>query len=361
MAFGEEVVSGAPHGTVRLGITSARDDAPQTSVHRKTSPRRVFIWAVLVVAFVAAPGYLFSNVFVLQLGNVLIAAIAAMGLHVLVNWTGELSLAQGAAVGLPGLAVAEISATHSVDPLLLIPVAIAIGAAFGAVIGLPALRATGLFVAVVTLAAQEGVQSFFYNQAWLVGTGGQEFVATPTLGPFIFTSNNEQYPFLAAVFVVAIIVLRQVYHSKVGRGWLWIRENQQAAAAAGIPVATYRLYAYIVAGAFGGLAGALAASWVGVLSPSTYTLDQSLSYLFIVVIGGPGFVGGVICAAFILTGGNLVIPQGIHLLDYLGPIGLVVTLTTAKGGFNQAGREMRSLWRRRRHGHADIGSAPADM
>jgi branched-chain amino acid transport system permease protein len=350
MAGGDEVVASPAEGTLRLGATSAPEGLLRSSVHTKASPRRAVIWAVVAIAFVAVPGHLFSDVFVLQLGNVLIAAIAAMGLHVLVNWTGELSLAQAAAVGLPGLAVAEISATHSVDPLTLIPFAIAIGAVLGAVIGFPALRATGLFVAVVTLAAQEGVQSFFYNQAWLVGTGGQTFVATPALGSWIFTTNNEQYPFLAVVFVVVIVVLRQIYHSKVGRGWLWIRENQQAAAAAGIPVASYRMYAYIVAGGFGGLAGGLAASWVGVLSPSTYTLNQSLLYLFIAVIGGPGFVGGVIVAAFILTGGNLIIPQGIHLLDYLGPIGLVVTLTTAKGGFNQAGREMRSLWRRRRHG-----------
>src|SRR6185312_12688799 len=73
----------------------------RSTMRAKASPRRAAIWAVVAIVFVAVPGHLFSTVFVLQLGDVLIAAIAAMALHVLVNWTGELSLAQAAAVGLP--------------------------------------------------------------------------------------------------------------------------------------------------------------------------------------------------------------------------------------------------------------------
>jgi ABC-type branched-subunit amino acid transport system permease subunit len=179
-----------------------------------------------------------------------------------------------------------------------------------------------------------------------VGPGGEQPVATPTIGPWTFTTDRGLFPVLAIVFVLSIVVLRRMYHSKVVRGLLWIRENPEAAAAGGVPVNGYRALAYVLAGAFAGLSGALAATWTGVVSPGSFTLTQSLNYLIIVVIGGAGFVGGTIYGSFILAGGNLIIPPDIHILDYLGPLGLIFTLTSAKGGLNRAGREIAARWNR---------------
>jgi len=315
-------------------------------------PRRVAaFWTVAAAAFVFVPGHAFSEVTVLRLGNVLVIATAAFGLHVLVNWAGELSLAQAAFVGLPGLLVAKLSFDHQLDPVVLIPLGLAVGALVGGAVGLPALRAKGIYVVIVTIAAELGIESFFYTKSWLVGAGGLEQVATPKLGPWVFRTNRSLFPVLAVVFVAVVVVMRAVYHSKVGRGLVWVRENPDAAAAAGVPVASYRTIAYVLAGALAGLSGALAATWVGRISPGSYGLQQSLSYLIIVVIGGPGFLGGTIVAAFLLTGSNLVIPQGIKILDYIGPLGLVYTLTSAKGGFNRAGREIAAKWRNRGKHH----------
>ena len=320
---------------------------------------RLLFWSVVAIGFVVLPGRLFSEVFVLRLGNVLVVAIAAMGLHILVNWTGELSLAQAAFVGLPGLLVAKLSFDHQVSPITLIPVGIVMGAVVGGIVGLPALRAKGFYVVIVTIAAELCIESFFYTKSWLVGAGGEEQVATPRLGPWKFLTNRHLYPVLAVIFVVVIVLLRMLYHSKVVRGLLWIRENPEAAAAAGIPVAAYRTIAYVLAGSFAGLSGALAAVWIGRVSPGSFVLQQSLTYLIIVVIGGPGFVGGTIAAAFVLTGGNLIIPQGIRILDYIGPLGLVYTLTSAKGGFNRAGREIAARWQHRRRSPPPGDQSPA--
>jgi branched-chain amino acid transport system permease protein len=310
--------------------------------------RQLVLWVVCAAALVILPSRLFSEVFVLRLGNVLVVAIAAIGLHILVNWAGELSLAQAAFVGMPGLLVAKLSFDHQISPITLVPVGIVMGAIVGGVVGMPALRAKGLYVVIVTIAAQLGIQSFFYTKSWLVGAGGEEQVAVARLGPWTFLTNRQLFPFLAVVFVLVIVLVRVLYHSKVARGLLWIRENPEAAAAAGVPVSAYRTIAYVLAGAFAGLSGALAATWVGRVSPGSFGLQQSLTYLIIVVIGGPGFIGGTIGGAFILTGGNLIIPEGIRLLDYIGPLGLVYTLTSAKGGLNRAGREISARVRHRR-------------
>ena len=103
---------------------------------------------VVVVAPLGA-----SEVTIFKVGLVALLGIGAIGLHMLVNWAGELSLAHAACVGLPAFAVAKLSGDHGISSIHLLPAGIAVGALLGALVGLPALRAKGLQVAVVTLAA----------------------------------------------------------------------------------------------------------------------------------------------------------------------------------------------------------------
>jgi ABC-type branched-subunit amino acid transport system ATPase component/ABC-type branched-subunit amino acid transport system permease subunit len=291
----------------------------------------------------------FAEATVYKLGLVLIVVVGAIGLHVLVNWTGELSLAHATIIGFPAFLVAKLSADHAISPLYLLPVGIAVGAVVGAIVGLPALRARGLQVALVTLAAGVAIDRYFFTKTWFVGPAAGARVDDPRIGPLGFETARSLYPVLVALVLAGVGVAWMLYRSKLGRGMTWVREAPAAAAAFGVPVARYRVLAYAVAGAFAGFAGALTATWVQRLTPQAFPLTLSFTYLVIVVLGGRGFIAGVALAAAAIEGGRLFLPGADALIAYGAPIALIFTLTRYRGGLNGALGDVaaRMPWRRR--------------
>ena len=295
-------------------------------------------WGIAAAAMLLPT--LLGEATVYKLGLVLILFVGAIGLHLLVNWAGELSLAHAAMVGLPAFAVAKLSADHHISPLVLLPVGLIVGLGVGALVGLPAMRARGLQVALVTLAAGVAVDRFFFTKEWLVGGQSGAEVSVPRLGPFTFATARSLYPLLAAIVVLSVIAAAVVYRSKVGRAFLWVKANPDAAAAFGVPVAAYRIAAYALAGAFAGLSGGLTAAWVGRLTPQSFPLTKSFTYLIIVALAGRGFVGGVAAAAAFIEGGRLFLPNADAVLTYGAPVGLIFTLTHHRTGLNGFGRQI---------------------
>ena len=275
-----------------------------------------------------------------KIGLVLIVFVAAIGLHILVNWAGELSLAHASLVGAPAFVVAKLAADHNISPLYLLPLGILAGAALGALIGLPALRTKGLQVALVTLAAGITVDRFLFTKPWFVGPPGGAEVPAPRLGPFEFVSTRSLYPLLLICVAVAFGGALLLSRSKIARGLLWLRSDPNGAAAFGVPVTTYRLAAYAIAGAFGGFAGALSVVWVQRLTPGAFPMQLSFTYLMIVVLAGRGFVGGVAAAAAALEGGRLFVSGAGAVIAYAGPLALLVVLTRYKAGLNGLGAEL---------------------
>jgi branched-chain amino acid transport system permease protein len=317
-----------------IGRRRPTDHTPAPDV-----PIITFGWGAGAVALCLLPALL-DETTVYKVGLVLIVLVAAIGLHVLVNWAGELSLAHATLVGLPAFVVAKISSEHGVSPLLLLPVGVAVGLVAGAVVGLPAIRARGLQVALVTLAAGVAIDRFFFTKEWLVGSVSSPPVATPSLGPLTFDSSRALYPVLALTVVVAIAIAWAIYRSKLGRALLWIKAQPDAAAAFGIPVARYRAVAYALAGGFAGLAGGLTTVWVQRLTPEAFPLSRSFTFLIIVALAGRGFVGGVALAAAAVEGGTLFLANGDAFITYAAPIGLLLTLTKHPTGLNGFGRQL---------------------
>jgi branched-chain amino acid transport system permease protein len=287
---------------------------------------------------------LFNEVTVYNAGLVLIFVIAALGLHLLVNWAGQLSLAHAGMVGLPALVVIALSETHQISPLYLLPVGAAIGALTGVLVSLPAMRAQGLQIALVTLMAGIAINRFFLEQEWLVGAHGTRSAALPALGPFSFRTSKDLYVVLLVVVGVTLLLFWALMHSKLGRAWLWIAAHPDAASAFGVPVATYKIAAYGAAGAFAGIGGAMTVAWVRQLSPQAFPTTLSFTYLLIAVLAGAGFAGGVLVAALVITGGPLVFSSSSsevnRVISYVGPVALIANLTVYKAGLNGAGRDL---------------------
>jgi branched-chain amino acid transport system permease protein len=291
-------------------------------------------------ALLAAPVWL-SEVNTYKLGLVLIVVVAATGLHVLVHWTGELSLGHAALVGFPAFVAAKFSFDHGTSPVLLLPVAIVAGIVAGTALGLPALRARGIQVALVTLAGGVAIDRFFFTKEWFVGPAAGAPVATPTLGPWRFTTSRSLFPLVAALVLLAIVAAWMLYRSKVVRALLWVRADSAAAAAFGIPVNRYRVLAYAIAGAYAGFAGGLTALWVQRLTPQAFPQSQSFTYLVIVALAGRGFLGGVAVAALALEGGRLFFAGSDAVLLYGAPIALLLCLTRYRPGINGALARLR--------------------
>jgi hypothetical protein len=163
-------------------------------------------------------------------------------------------------------------------------------------------------------------------------------VATPSLGPWTFDSSQSLYVVLAGVVVATVAVAYWIYRSKLGRAFLWIKAQPDAAEAFGIPVARYRALAYALAGGFAGLAGGLTTMWVGRLTPEAFPLSRSFTFLIIVALAGRGFVGGVAAAAAVVEGGQLFLANGSAFITYAAPLGLLFTLTKHPTGLNGLGR-----------------------
>ena len=296
--------------------------------------------AAAAAAFLVFAPRLLSEVNVYKFGLLLVLLVGAIGLHILVNWTGELSLAHATLVGLPAFAVAKLSADHGLSPIVLLPVGILVGAAAGGLIGVPAVRARGLQVALVTLAAGVAIDRFFFTKTWMVGPASGAAVSTPRLGPFTFTTARSLYPVLAVLVMAAVAVAWALYRSTVARSLLWVKADKDGAAAFGIPVARYRAAAYVLAGAFAGFSGGLTAMWVQRLTPQAFPMSRSFTYLIIVALAGRGFIGGVAAAAGVIEGGRLFLANGDAFMTYAGPVGLIMTLTRYRDGFNGFGRQL---------------------
>lgn len=280
-----------------------------------------------------------SQLTVFRSGLVVIFIVAAIGLHLLVNWAGELSLAHAAMVGLPAFVVAGLSEVGGVSPIYLLPFGVASGAAVGLIVALPALRSHGLQVALVTLVAGKAIERYFYSQEWLSPRGGR--VAADAEFAFLAVSTPRAlYPILLVVASAAAAVAWALLHSKLARAWFWVRADPAAAAAFGIPVARYRLLAYAVGGSFAGLAGGLTVMWVQRLSPSAFPTTLSVTYLVVAVLAGPGYVGGTALAGGALEAGRLFGSGTGALIAYAGPIALVLTVTRYKAGLNGIGRNL---------------------
>lgn len=319
-----------------LPAPSARD----TTVQRST----VMSGGVTVVLLALV--LLLSEAAVYKLGFVGIVFIAAIGLHLLVNWSGEVSLAHASFVGLPAFMVAQLADRTGWTPIVFLPVGVLVGALLGLLVAIPARRARGLQVALVTLAVGIAITQFLFVRTWVIGPPSGLQIPVPSLFGLRFETSRSLLPVLVAVIGIAVLAARAILSSTIGRALSQVRLVPNAAATAGVPVAAYRGAAYAFAGAFAGLAGGAYVLWVQRVGPQAFPLNLGFTYLVIATLAGKGGLLGVALAALMLEGGRLfsIIPESIGL--YLGPIALIYNVTRYQEGINgvlrQAGRQLRA-------------------
>ena len=258
----------------------------------------VAMLAFALYTFLATPKA--STLYLLE--NITMNIILAVSLSLVVGFLGELSLGHagfmciGAYIG--GKLSSILAATALGDGILTLIIATVVGAAtagvFGFVIGLPALRLKGDYLAIVTLAFGEIVKTVFQNSSSET-FGGPMGIKTPRF--------NRQYLFIIgfALVLVTLFVIQNVIRSKHGRAITAIRDNEIAARVTGINVTKYKLLGFILSAAFAGVAGVLYSFANYNVRPEIFDYNYSIEMLVMVVLGGMGNVTGSIISATLIT------------------------------------------------------------
>ncbi|MCG3190048.1 MAG: hypothetical protein LKCHEGNO_02631 [Burkholderiaceae bacterium] len=299
-------------------------------------------WALLVVALAVVP-FLIKNYRVFQLNLVLVYAIAILGLNILTGYNGQFSLGHGAfyAVGAYGAAI--LMDRFGLPYWATLPLSGAVCFVFGFLVGFPALRLTGHYLAVATLALALAVPQLLKYKLFEHYTGGvQGIVLVKPDPPFTFrflgqpfNADRWLFYFTLAVTVLMFVLAWNLLRGRVGRALIAIRDHPIAAATMGINLPLFKSITFGVSAAFTGVAGALGAIAIAFVSPDSFTLTLSIFLLVGVVVGGLASIpGAFVGAAFIQYVPNIAdelsksAPQAIYgvlliLLMYLMPTGVM--------------------------------------
>jgi branched-chain amino acid transport system permease protein len=264
------------------------------------------ILAVLLCLVIVAVLVPRGNSFVILLATRAMAfAILAMSLDILLGFTGLASLGQAAYFGVAAYLTAILANRYGFglhwDFWLMIPLGMLIGASLAAIFGLFAIRATGTYFLMITLALGQCVWGLAYR--WNSVTGGDNGITLkggkPKFG--LDLTNDVIFFYLVfAFFAASLLALYVLIRSPFGKSLLGIRERELRMKILGYNVWLHKYIAFIIAGAFGGLSGVLWAHTNGIVTPETVVLTTSVDALLMVVLGGAGtLVGGAIGAAIV--------------------------------------------------------------
>jgi branched-chain amino acid transport system permease protein len=282
--------------------------------------RSIFIF-MLLLAFplaMSAAGQLF---YIGVVSRMMIYAIAATSLNLLLGYGGMISFGHAAFVGTGAYVSSILIAEGATSAWLGWPAAVAVAAAAAALIGAVSLRTRGAYFIMITLAF---AQMMFYLVNSMKAYGGDEGLSLPQRADLGFgiDSANELVFYYAVLLILGIVLysLHRLVGSRFGRVVLAIRENEVRAEAIGFPVYRYRLACFVIAGAAGGLAGALLASHGKYVNPNVLHWTQSGTLMIMVILGGVGRLWGGVLGAFVLLGlEHLIADYPIAWLSALAP------------------------------------------
>ena len=273
---------------------------------------QVFWYGLLVALLLAAP-FAVGEYVMSQLQFICIYSIVGLGLMLLVGFTGQISLGHAAFLAIGAYTEALLQA-KGVPFFISLPCAALFSAAVGWVVGLPALRLKGIYLAIATLAFNVIVEEVATRWEGLTGGNSGLHLKPVELFGLNLGGDASFYYLCLGLTVLSILAVMNLLRSPTGRAFVAIRDSEISASCMGVNLATYKTLSFAISAALTGVAGALYAHKVTFITPEQFTLLQSIELVTIVILGGVGFVhGAVLGAAFLI-----VLPQLISLAkDYL--------------------------------------------
>ena len=257
------------------------------------------LWLVIAIVPLAfASGYQ-----LFQLSMVAVYALAILGFNLVTGYNGQLSLGHGAFYAVGAYTTAVMMSLWNVPYWATLPVSAVVCASFGFLIGLPALRLGGLYLALTTFALAVVTPQVLKYKAFEDWTGGvQGIVIDKPDAPFGLPLNGDQWIYLFSLLVTTIlfVIAANLVRGRIGRAMIAIRDHPMAAEAMGINLALFKTRTFAVAAMLTGIAGSLAAIVVQFVSPDSYSVQLSLTLFVGLIVGGVASIAGAIFGAIFI-------------------------------------------------------------
>jgi branched-chain amino acid transport system permease protein len=297
-------------------------------------PKKIVIFLLAAIALIALPLFAqqFGQGWVRIMALALLYVLLALGLNIVVGYAGLLDLGYVAFYAVGAYMFALLASPHLSEnfeafkamfpnglhtPIwLVVPLAAALAALAGVLLGTPVLKLRGDYLAIVTLGFGEIIRVFLNNLEHPVNITngprgldridsmsmfGLDFGKALMIGDFRIPSVTMYYYLFLSLVVISVVVCHRLETSRIGRAWMAIREDEIAAKAMGINTRNMKLLAFGMGASFGGVSGAMFAAFQGFVSPESFSLMESVMIVAMIVLGGLGHIPGVILGAVMLS------------------------------------------------------------
>ena len=283
------------------------------------------IAALIAVAAVAAFPIASGNPYYIHLvETIMIYAIVLFGLDIVVGYTGQVSLGHAGLFGIGAYTAGVLVMKLGAGLWLTLPAAVLVTAGFGALLALPALRVTGPYLAMVTLAFGTIIQILINEMSFL--TEGPMGITLTKPSLFGHLLDETEYFWVVAVLLLAsLIFVHRVLRSHLGRAFEALRGSPVASDCMGVSVYRYKVYAFVISAGLAGLAGALYAYSEQYISPNTYNFEQTVLFLLAIIMGGRKTRTGAILGAAIIV----MLPKLLDDLELFRIVSVVLALIVA--------------------------------
>jgi len=265
------------------------DYAADTTIFETPAIRYVAVLTVILL--LCAP--FFCNRYILNLAiQIGTYGIAALGLNLVVGFTGQISLGHAAFFGFGAFASAWLNNRFGVPVFFAIPLAGLLTMAVGLLFGVPAGRIKGLYLAIATLAAQFILEDFFARAEWFTGGSSGAMAAPFTLFGTALNTDKTYFYVVLVYVVVLYLFASNLLRSRDGRALVAVRDHYLSAEIMGINLAWYRILSFGLSAAYAGIGGALFGHYLGFVSAEGFTILVSIQFLGMIIIGGLGSIAG---------------------------------------------------------------------
>jgi branched-chain amino acid transport system permease protein len=267
-------------------------------------PLPIARWTVgaLAVVFFGILPFALHEYYLSIINLISIAVVGALGLNILVGYTGQISIGHGAFMSVGAYTAANFATRLDFPFWLALPLGGLMAALVGAVVGIPSLRIKGLYLAIATLAGQLIIEWTINHVTWISG-GVQASIEgpRPRLFGFEIAGQRGMYFFLLVFVVLATVGALNLVRSGVGRAFIAIRDQDVAAEIIGINIFRYKLTAFAISSFYAGVTGVLYTYYLGIANYEQFQIVTSVDYLAMIIIGGLGSVLGSIFGAIFVT------------------------------------------------------------
>jgi branched-chain amino acid transport system permease protein len=266
-------------------------------------PLPIARWTVAAIAVLMclAP-FALHEYYVSIINLILVATVGALGLNILVGYTGQISIGHAAFMSVGAYTAANLATRLDLPFWITLPAGGLMAAAIGTIVGIPSLRIKGLYLAIATLAGQLIIEWTINHVPWISG-GVQASIEVerPTLFGMQLKTQTQLYWFLLFFAVLAIVGALNLVRSRIGRAFVAIRDQDIAAEIIGINIFRYKLAAFAISSFYAGVTGVLYTYYLGIANYEQFTIITSIDYLAMIIIGGLGSILGSILGAIFVT------------------------------------------------------------